>query len=47
SLSHRETQTLIVYQITFCVSKGKPAHPLVLLVDRCGFTKHLSTVHSR
>ncbi|KAB1226671.1 hypothetical protein CJ030_MR1G008480 [Morella rubra] len=27
--------------------KGKPAHPSAPLVDRCGFTKRLSTVHSR
>ncbi|CAN1140646.1 hypothetical protein LINPERHAP2_LOCUS45862 [Linum perenne] len=27
--------------------KGKPTHPSALLVDRCGFTKRLSTVHSR
>ncbi|KAK5769846.1 hypothetical protein PVK06_049968 [Gossypium arboreum] len=27
--------------------KGKPTHPSAPLVDRCGFTKRLSTVHSR
>ncbi|KAK8574295.1 hypothetical protein V6N13_097280 [Hibiscus sabdariffa] len=27
--------------------KGKPTHPLAPLVDRCGFTKRLSTVQSR
>ncbi|KAG4379133.1 hypothetical protein AAZX31_17G176400 [Glycine max] len=27
--------------------KGKPTHPLAPLVDRCGFTKRLGTVHSR
>ena len=27
--------------------KGKPSHPLAPLVDRCGFTKRLSTIHSR
>ncbi|CAI8606153.1 unnamed protein product [Vicia faba] len=27
--------------------KGKPTHPSAPLIDRCGFTKRLSTVHSR
>ncbi|KAM3203661.1 hypothetical protein P3L10_031287 [Capsicum annuum] len=27
--------------------KGKPTHLSAPLVDRCGFTKRLSTVHSR
>ena len=29
--------------------KGKPTHPSapLVVVDRCGFTKRLSTVHSR
>ncbi|WJX77989.1 hypothetical protein P8452_61253 [Trifolium repens] len=27
--------------------KGKPTHPSAPLVDRCGFTKRLSTFHSR
>lgn len=31
----------------FVNRKGKPIHPSAPLVDRCGFTKRLSTVHSR
>jgi len=27
--------------------KGKPTHPSASLKDRCGFTKRISTVHSR
>jgi len=27
--------------------KGKPTHPSAHLVDWCGFTKRLSTIHSR
>ncbi|CAI0457486.1 unnamed protein product [Linum tenue] len=30
-----------------CIKKGKSTHPSALLVYLCGFTKHLSTVHSR
>ncbi|CAN1156746.1 hypothetical protein LINPERPRIM_LOCUS20387, partial [Linum perenne] len=29
-----------------CIKKGKPTHPSALLIDRCSFTKCLSTVHS-
>jgi len=31
----------------FVNQKGKPTHPSAPLVDRCGFTERLSTVHSR
>ncbi|KAL4386847.1 hypothetical protein GQ457_09G023000 [Hibiscus cannabinus] len=30
----------------FVNRKGKPTHPSAPLLDRCGFTKRLSTVHS-